>query len=128
MTEMIETSRIVRDATPRSLVLLDEIGRGTAMADGMAIASAVCHHLALAIRCRTLFATHFHQLSCLAKCVEGVSCHHVAVPEAGGQLVFSHRIQPGVALQSHGIAVATMAGLRGPVVQHARTIQAELDV
>eukprot|EP00047_Mylnosiga_fluctuans_P013674 m.32718 g.32718 ORF g.32718 m.32718 type:complete len:995 (-) comp5030_c0_seq1:267-3251(-) len=127
MLEMEETARIARDATARSLVLLDEIGRGTAMADGMAIAAAVCRHLAATIGCRTLFATHFHELSSLATAVPGVSSHHVVVPETGGPLVFSHRIAPGAASVSHGLAVAQLAGLPAPLLVHAGHIRSQIE-
>ena len=126
---MEETARIVKHATSRSLVLLDEIGRGTSVADGLAVAAAVCHHLASYSRCRTLFATHFHQLSSLAGQVQGISSHHVAVPSLlrDGRLIFSHHIQPGSAEQSHGLMVARMAGLEENVLNHASNIKQKLE-
>jgi DNA mismatch repair protein MutS len=129
MVEMVETASILHHATPRSLVILDEIGRGTSTYDGLSIARAVAEHLHNAPRlgCRTLFATHFHELTELADTLPRVRNYNVAVTEEGGDVVFLHRILPGGADRSYGVHVAQLAGLPKPVVQRAWELLAELE-
>src|SRR5690606_16377988 len=103
MVEMRETAQIVAQAGPRSLVLLDEIGRGTATFDGLALAWAITEHLHDQVGCRTLFATHYHELCGLEARLAGVHNVHVAVHEHRGQIVFLHRVESGAAGRSYGI-------------------------
>ena len=116
MVEMTETAVILNTATPRSLVVLDEIGRGTATYDGLALAWAVVEHIHQRIRARTLFATHYHELTELADQLPGVRNLHVSVKEAGDQVIFLRKVEPGRADRSYGIEVARLAGL--PVSRH----------
>ena len=127
MVEMSETSSILHTATPRSLVLLDEIGRGTATYDGVSIAWAVTEHLHERIGCKTVFATHYHELTQLSEELTGVHNFNVAVREAGEQIVFLHRLQPGPADRSYGIEVGRLAGLPGAVIDRARQVLALLE-
>jgi len=129
MVEMTETADILRAATPRSLVLLDEIGRGTATYDGLAIAWAVTERLADAAgpRPRTIFATHYHELTQLAERLPRLANVHVAVREHGGTVVFLHRIADGAADRSYGIHVAQLAGLPAEVVARAAEVLEELE-
>ena len=121
MVEMLETAAILHQATPRSLVVLDEIGRGTSTYDGISIAQAVAEHIHNAPRlgCRTLFATHYHELTELASRLPRVRNFNVAVAEQGDGVAFLHRIVPGGADRSYGVHVAQLAGLPSPVVQRA---------
>jgi len=127
MVEMSETSSILHTATPQSLVLLDEIGRGTATYDGVSIAWAVTEHLHERIGCKTVFATHYHELTQLSEELTGVRNFNVAVREAGEQIVFLHRLQPGPADRSYGIEVGRLAGLPGAVIDRARQVLALLE-
>jgi DNA mismatch repair protein MutS len=129
MVEMIEAANILHHATPRSLLILDEIGRGTSTYDGVSIAWAVVEHLHNhpQLRAKTLFATHYHELMQLADLLPGVRNYNVAVTEAEGKVVFLHRIIPGGADRSYGIHVAQLAGLPKPVIQRASEIMAELE-
>lgn len=129
MVEMIETANILHHATPRSLVILDEIGRGTSTYDGVSIAWAVVEyiHNHPHLRAKTLFATHYHELTQLADLLPGVRNHNVAVTEAEGKVVFLHKIIPGGADRSYGIHVAQLAGLPRPIIQRANEIMAELE-
>jgi DNA mismatch repair protein MutS len=129
MVEMIETANILHHATPRSLLILDEIGRGTSTYDGVAIAWAVVEyiHNHPSLRAKTLFATHYHELTQLADLLPGVRNYNVAVTEANGTVVFLHRIIPGGADRSYGIHVAQLAGLPRPVIQRSTEIMAELE-
>ena len=129
MVEMIELSGILHAASSRSLIILDEVGRGTSTYDGVSIAWAVVEyiHNHPHLRAKTLFATHYHELTQLADLLPGVRNYNVAVSEAGGTVVFLHRIVPGGADKSYGIHVAQMAGVPGPVVQRANEILAELE-
>ena len=129
MVEMVETANILHHATSRSLLILDEIGRGTSTYDGLSIAWAVVEfiHNHPQIRARTLFATHFHELIELADMLPGVRNFNVAVTEVDGKVVFLHQIVPGGADRSYGIHVAQLAGLPGPVVQRANAILQELE-
>jgi DNA mismatch repair protein MutS len=128
MVEMTETAAILRHATARSLVVLDELGRGTSTYDGMAIAWAVIEYLAGRQDApRTLFATHYHELTALPDSVPGVRNAHMAVAEEGGGIAFLHRIAPGPADRSYGIHVAALAGLPGPVIDRGWQLLAELE-
>ncbi len=127
MVEMIETARILNAATSRSLVILDEIGRGTSTYDGMSLAWAVVEHLHDNVGCRTLFATHYHELTSLADTLAGVRNLNVAVREWQDQVVFLHKILPGAADKSYGIHVARLAGVPGEVVERAKQILAQLE-
>jgi DNA mismatch repair protein MutS len=122
LVEMSEVAAILNGATESSLVLLDEVGRGTATYDGLAIAWAVVESLDANPRPRTLFATHYHELTELAERLEGVKNMHVAVREAGQEVIFLHRVEPGPADRSYGIEVARLAGLPPAVVARAREI------
>jgi DNA mismatch repair protein MutS len=129
MVEMIETANILHHATPRSLLILDEIGRGTSTYDGVSIAWAVIEfiHNHPQLRAKTLFATHYHELTQLADLLPGVRNYNVAVSEADDKVVFLHKIVPGGADRSYGIHVAQLAGLPSPVIQRATQIMAELE-
>jgi DNA mismatch repair protein MutS len=127
MVEMSETSAILHTATLRSLVLLDEIGRGTATYDGVSIAWAVTEHLHDTIGCKTVFATHYHELTQLADELTGLRNFNVAVREAGEQILFLHRLEPGGADRSYGIEVGRLAGLPAEVIQRARRVLALLE-
>jgi DNA mismatch repair protein MutS len=120
MVEMSETSAILHTATSRSLVLLDEIGRGTATYDGVSIAWAVTEHVHEHIGCKTVFATHYHELTQLADELPAVRNYNVAVREVGEQILFIHRLQPGGADRSYGIEVGRLAGLPRSVIDRAR--------
>ena len=125
MVEMTETAAILHTATPRSLVLLDEIGRGTATYDGLAIAWAAVEYIHSRTRAKTLFATHYFELTELAERLSGVKNYHVAVKETGGGIVFLRKVGPGAADRSYGIEVAKLAGLPNEVVERAREVLAE---
>ena len=127
MVEMTETSAILHTATARSLVLLDEIGRGTATYDGVSIAWAVTEHLHERVGCKTVFATHYHELTQLSEQLAGLRNYNVAVREAGDQILFLHLLQPGGADRSYGIDVGRLAGLPQSVIARARTILARLE-
>ena len=129
MVEMIEAANILHHATGRSLLILDEIGRGTSTYDGVSIAWAMVEyvHNHPQLRAKTLFATHYHELTQLAELLPGVRNYNVAVTEADNKVVFLHKIVPGGADRSYGIHVAQLAGLPGPVVQRANEIMGELE-
>jgi len=129
MVEMVETANILHHATQRSLLILDEIGRGTSTYDGISIAWAVVEHIHNHpnLRARTLFATHYHELTELAELLPRVRNYNVAVAEEGDQVVFLHKIVPGGADRSYGIHVAQLAGLPRPVINRAQEILAELE-
>jgi DNA mismatch repair protein MutS len=127
MVEMTETARILNAATDRSLVILDEIGRGTSTYDGISLAWAVTEYLHDQIRCRTLFATHYHELTELAKSLTETSNWNVAIREQGDDIVFLHKIVEGPADKSYGIHVAKIAGLPRDVVERAQVILAQLE-
>ena len=127
MVEMRETAAILAGATRRSLVVLDEVGRGTSTFDGLSIAWAVAEYLHDAIGCRTLFATHFHELCALAETRPRVVNLQAAAREVGGRIVFLRQIVPGGASRSYGIEVARLAGLPGSVLTRAREVLADLD-
>lgn len=128
MVEMSETALILNHATDRSLVILDEIGRGTATFDGLSIAWAVAEHLHDSIGCRTLFATHYHELTDLANTKQAVANYNVAVREWNEEIIFLHKILPGAADKSYGIQVARLAGLPKPVVERAKSILSHLEL
>jgi DNA mismatch repair protein MutS len=122
MVEMTETAAILNTATPRSLVLLDEVGRGTATYDGLAIAWAAIEYLHARTRAKTLFATHYHELTELAEQLSGVKNYHVSVKESAGGIVFLRKVEAGAADRSYGIEVAKLAGLPPEVVERARQV------
>jgi DNA mismatch repair protein MutS len=127
MVEMVETAAILAQASPRSLVILDEIGRGTSTYDGLAIAWAVVEAMHDQVKCRTLFATHYHELTRLAGRLDALSLHHVRAREWKGDLVLLHEVADGAADRSYGIAVAKLAGLPPAVVARARAVLAKLE-
>jgi DNA mismatch repair protein MutS len=127
MVEMVETAAILAQATPKSLVILDEIGRGTSTYDGLAIAWAVVEAMHDDLRCRTLFATHYHELTRLAGRLDCLSLHHVRAREWKGDLVLLHEVADGAADRSYGIAVAKLAGLSPAVVSRAKSVLAKLE-
>ncbi len=127
MVEMTETANILNNATGQSLVILDEVGRGTSTFDGVALAWAVTEHLAERLGCRTLFATHYHELTELADVLDGVANFNVAVREWQDQVVFLHKILKGGTDKSYGVHVARLAGVPGDVVDRARHILSGLE-
>ena len=129
MVEMVETSNILSHATNRSLLVIDEIGRGTSTYDGISIAQAVLEHIhdAPQLGCKTLFATHFHELTALARKLSAMRNYRVEVSEAGGRVTFLHRIVPGGADRSYGIHVAEIAGLPAAVTTRAREVLEKLE-
>ena len=127
MVEMKETANIVRRATRRSLVVLDEIGRGTSTYDGLSIAWAVAEHLHDVVGCRALFATHYHELTGLARAASGADNYSVSAREHAGSIVFFHKVQRGAASRSYGVACARLAGLPEGVLARAKAILAGLE-
>jgi DNA mismatch repair protein MutS len=127
MVEMVETAAILAQATERSLVILDEIGRGTSTYDGLAIAWAVVEAMHDEVRCRTLFATHYHELTRLAERLDRLSLHHVRAREWKGDLVLLHEVADGGADRSYGIAVANLAGLPPQVLARAKSVLQRLE-
>ncbi len=127
MVEMVETAAILNQAGPRSLVILDEIGRGTATFDGLSIAWAAIEHLHEVNRCRALFATHFHELTALSATLPRLHNATVRVKEWHGEVVFLHEVVPGAADRSYGIQVAKLAGLPPSVIERAKVVLAKLE-
>jgi len=127
MTEMVEAAAILHQSGPRALVVLDEIGRGTATFDGLAIAWAVAEHLHEANACRAVFATHYHELTRLAEKLDGGANAHLRAKEWKGDLVFLHEVAPGAADRSYGIQVAKLAGLPKSAVERARAVLSRLE-
>ena len=127
MVEMIETAAILAQATPRSFVILDEVGRGTSTYDGLAIAWAVVEAVHETNRCRCLFATHYHELTRLAEKLDALSLHHVRAKEWKGELVLLHELATGAADRSYGLAVARLAGLPKPVLARAKDVLGRLE-
>jgi DNA mismatch repair protein MutS len=127
MVEMNETANILNHATARSLVLLDEIGRGTATFDGLSIAWAVAEYIATEIRSRTIFATHYHELNELASILPNVANYQVTVKELPDQIVFLHQVQPGGADKSYGIEAGRLAGLPDVVIQRAKQVMGQIE-
>jgi DNA mismatch repair protein MutS len=128
MVEMTETANILNNATERSLVILDEIGRGTSTLDGLSLAWAIAEHIAGEVKCRTLFATHYHELTDLSARFAGVKNLNVAVREWEDQVIFLHRIVDGGTDRSYGIHVARLAGVPRDVLDRARQLLGELSV
>ncbi|MDX2211161.1 MAG: DNA mismatch repair protein MutS [Sphingopyxis sp.] len=127
MVEMVETAAILAQATPRSFVILDEVGRGTSTYDGLALAWAVVEAVHEVNRCRCLFATHYHELTRLAETLDALSLHHVRAREWQGDLVLLHELADGPADRSYGLAVARLAGVAPRVVQRAEAVLAKLE-
>ncbi|WP_017317440.1 DNA mismatch repair protein MutS [Mastigocladopsis repens] len=127
MVEMNETANILNHATSRSLVLLDEIGRGTATFDGLSIAWAVAEYLATEIRARTIFATHYHELNELASLLPNIANYQVTVKELPDQIIFLHQVQPGGADKSYGIEAGRLAGLPKVVIQRAKQVMGQIE-
>jgi DNA mismatch repair protein MutS len=127
MVEMNETANILNHATSRSLVILDEIGRGTSTFDGLSIAWSVAEYLNTTLKARTLFATHYHELTELARLLPATKNYNVAVREWGEQIVFLRKIVPGGTDKSYGIQVARLAGLPAPVLKRAKEVLRELE-
>jgi DNA mismatch repair protein MutS len=127
MVEMTETAAILNQAEPRSLVVLDEVGRGTATWDGLAIATAVLEALHDRIRCRTLFATHFHELTALSEKLPELRLAAMQVREWRGEVVFQHSVAAGAAEKSWGVHVAKLAGVPAPVLKRAALVLASLE-
>jgi DNA mismatch repair protein MutS len=125
MVEMTETAAILHTATARSLILLDEVGRGTSTYDGLAIAWAAIEYLHARVRAKSLFATHYFELTELAEQLSGVKNYHVSVKETGGGIVFLRKVEPGAADRSYGIEVAKLAGLPNEVITRAREVLTE---
>ncbi|HWR58932.1 MAG TPA: hypothetical protein VN328_08605, partial [Thermodesulfovibrionales bacterium] len=122
MVEMIETANILNNASGRSLIILDEIGRGTSTFDGISIAWAVAEFITKGIKARTLFATHYNELTELSLTLDGVKNYNVAVKEWGDEIIFLRKISPGPADRSYGIQVARLAGLPDEVVLRAKEV------
>jgi DNA mismatch repair protein MutS len=127
MVEMTETAAILHQAGPKSLVIVDEIGRGTATLDGLAIAWAVLEALHSQLRCRTIFATHFHELAQLTETLPRLSPHMMRVREWRGDVVFLHEVAQGAAGRSWGVHVARLAGVPAPIVRRAGALLAALE-
>ncbi|MGI8935765.1 MAG: MutS-related protein, partial [Phormidesmis sp.] len=127
MVEMNETANILNHATPQSLVLLDEIGRGTATFDGLSIAWAVAEHLATEIGSRTIFATHYHELNELASILSNVANYQVTVKEMPDQIIFLHQVRPGGADKSYGIEAGRLAGLPTSVISRAKQVMGQIE-
>ncbi len=127
MVEMNETANILNHATPQSLVLLDEIGRGTATFDGLAIAWSVAEYLATEIQARTIFATHYHELNELASLLGNVANYQVLVKEMPDRIIFLHQVQPGGASRSYGIEAGRLAGLPPTVIQRAKQVMSQIE-
>ena len=127
MVEMRETAAILSQATPRSLVLLDEIGRGTATFDGLALAWAITEFIHDQIACRALFATHYHELTALSDRLTGLRNVHVAVHEERGAIMFLYRVESGAAEHSYGIQVGRLAGLPASVLRRAHRLLLRLE-
>jgi DNA mismatch repair protein MutS len=127
MVEMVETAAILAQASERSFVILDEVGRGTSTYDGLALAWAVAEAMHSNIACRCLFATHYHELARLADTCENLSLHHVRAREWKGDLVLLHELAEGPADRSYGLAVAKLAGIPAPVVKRAQQVLNKLE-
>ncbi|MBN2018792.1 MAG: DNA mismatch repair protein MutS [Sedimentisphaerales bacterium] len=127
MVEMTETANIINNATSKSLVILDEVGRGTSTYDGLSLAWAITEHVANKIKCRTLFATHYHELTELAELFSNIKNCNVAVREWMDEVVFLHKILPGGTDKSYGIHVAKLAGIPKPILERSKEILAELE-
>ncbi|WP_373532463.1 DNA mismatch repair protein MutS [Vampirovibrio sp.] len=126
MVEMNETAQILHGATRRGLVLLDEVGRGTSTYDGVSIAWAVSEYMATKMGCRTLFATHYHELNTLEQTHSNIANYRVCVTEADGDIEFLHTVEPGAAQKSYGIQVAKMAGIPGEIIHKAESLLSQM--
>lgn len=126
MLEMVETANILNNATSRSLVILDEVGRGTSTCDGLALAWAICEYIALRIKCRTLFATHYHELTELESLLDGTTNLNVAVREWADEVIFLHKIIKGGTDQSYGVHVARLAGVPKEAIDRAKALLPQL--
>ena len=127
MVEMTETANIINNATEKSLVILDEVGRGTSTYDGLSLAWAITEHIANNIKCRTLFATHYHELTELSQLLANVKNYNVAVREWMDEIVFLHKIVPGGTDKSYGLHVAKLAGVPKSVIERGAEILEELE-
>lgn len=127
MVEMNETANILNHATPNSLILLDEIGRGTATFDGLSIAWAVAEYLATELRSRTIFATHYHELNELASILPNIANYQVTVKEMENEIIFLHQVQPGGADKSYGIEAGRLAGLPPSVISRAQQVMGQIE-
>ena len=127
MVEMNETANILNHATEKSLVLLDEIGRGTATFDGISIAWSVAEYLATEIFSRTIFATHYHELNELSSILDNVANYQVTVKELPDKIIFLHQVQPGGADKSYGIEAGRLAGLPDSVIARARQVMQQIE-
>ncbi len=127
MVEMVETAAILNQADDRALVILDEIGRGTATWDGLSIAWATLEHLHEINRCRALFATHYHEMTQLSAKLDGVENATVSVREWEGEVIFLHEVRRGAADRSYGVQVARLAGLPPSVIERAKTVLEALE-
>ena len=127
MVEMLETANILNNATSQSLIILDEIGRGTSTYDGLSIAWAVAEYIHNHAHARTLFATHYHELTQLSKVINGVQNANVAVKEYGDKVIFLHKIMPGSADKSYGIHVGRLAGLPKEVLERSQEVLSNLE-
>ena len=127
MVEMQETANILNNASEKSLIVLDEIGRGTSTFDGISIAWAVAEHLHNKVKAKTLFATHYHELTDLARTMKGIRNFNILVKERGESIVFLRRIAEGAADKSYGIQVARLAGLPASVLERSNEILANLE-
>ncbi|MFP4508971.1 MAG: DNA mismatch repair protein MutS [Spirochaetaceae bacterium] len=123
LVEMNETAFILRQASKRSIIIMDEVGRGTGTVDGLSIAQSVCEYVVDRIRCRTLFATHYHELTTMK--LDGIHNHRMAVNDRGGRIEFLKKVEEGATLQSYGIHVAELAGIPEEVIQRATELLAE---
>ena len=126
MLEMVETANILNNATARSLVILDEVGRGTSTCDGLALAWAICEYIALHVKCRTLFATHYHELTQLEELLDGTTNLNVTVREWADEVVFLHKIVTGGTDQSYGVHVARLAGVPKEAIDRAKALLPQL--
>ena len=127
MVEMNETANILNHATPKSLILLDEIGRGTATFDGLSIAWAVAEYLATDIQGLTIFATHYHELNELASILTNVANYQVTVKEMSDKIIFLHQVTPGGADKSYGIEAGRLAGLPSSVIDRAKQVMGQIE-
>ncbi|MEP6247016.1 MAG: DNA mismatch repair protein MutS, partial [Marinomonas sp.] len=127
MVEMVETAAILSQATDKSFVILDEVGRGTSTYDGLALAWAVAEEVHSRIACRCLFATHYHELARLSDSCPALSLHHVRARDWKGDLVLLHELAQGAADRSYGLAVARLAGVPDPVVKRAKQVLSKLE-
>ncbi len=127
MVEMIETANILNNATTKSLILLDEVGRGTSTFDGISIAWAVAEYIIEKVRARTLFATHYHELTNLVMNMEGIKNYNVVVKEWGDEVIFLRKIEKGPADKSYGIQVARLAGLPEEVIEKSKIVLEKLE-